>query len=141
MLFLINGAQFLLTKISVDLGDGHSLMNWPMRACSAKDRATWIEVSNGREISWISSSLLTNLAASLFFFYGKQAKSRLKASADEGGGGGLPRAIPAPPWGQTLAYGPPPSSKRATQCTAQAQMCVGTKGVEEKGRGPRAAGL
>lgn len=90
MLLLIRGAQFLLTQVSVVLGEGHRPVNWPTRARSAKERATWIGVSGGREISGMFSGILTNLAASLFFFCGKPAKSWEKASADEGG----------PAWGE-----------------------------------------
>lgn len=71
----------------------------PTRAHSDKERATWIGPSGGKAISGMSSSLLTNLAASTGFFLGREAKKDLKASAAEGGGGEEdPRGDPAPPW-------------------------------------------
>ena len=72
---LISGTQFLMTQFSVDFGDGHSPVNWSMRARSTNDRTTWIGVSGGREITRISSSFLINFAASAVFFFGRLAKS------------------------------------------------------------------
>lgn len=72
----------------MDFGEGQSPVNWPTRARSVRDRATWISLSGGREILGISSSFFTNFAASPFFFFGKDASGELKVSASEGGGGG-----------------------------------------------------
>ena len=89
-LFLIKGVQFLTTQFSVAFGEGQRPVNCPTRARSASDKATWIGLSGGREISRTSSSFFTNLGGSVFFFYGKEANNELNASSTVGGdrGGG-----------------------------------------------------
>ena len=61
----MRGLQFLWTQLSVDFGEGQSPVNCPIRARSARERATHIVSSGGRATSGTSSILLTNFGGSL----------------------------------------------------------------------------
>jgi len=89
--YLIKGFQFFITQVLVALGDGHRPVNCPTSTRSDIDKATCIGISGGRDTSDISSTLLTNFEASVFFFLGKESINELKAIAfgkgRRGGGG------------------------------------------------------
>lgn len=73
---LIDKVQFLSIHFCIDLGDGHSPVNYPMRLCFARDSAALRGRARGREISGISSNLLTNLVTDGLFFGGPIAEMR-----------------------------------------------------------------
>lgn len=84
----MSDAQFLATQLSVVLGEGQRPVNYPTKARSAKERATWIDFSGGSEISGMSSKHFTNFAASIIFFFGREFNRLTKASTSEEGGEG-----------------------------------------------------